>query len=247
MSGELIRAQLPADSLYEDTGSMTDYAHIGFNKNTDALVIAYKDVWHQVQDFDHDGLNNISTSDLANNRVIFGSTAVYSISFLTASDVAGAPAVFTFDAFDVSQTTVGITAITKANPGVVETDAAHNLIAGDFVKITGCTTMTEPNDKVWIVGTVADTTHFEIHDAEDVNMDSSGWGVHDAGTGDIAEALRSCGHTENKYTNGVLDSKAAPEHPHAAILGDAIELYARNRTNNGNLTMENGCLIIKRW
>ncbi len=221
-----------------------DYADISFDENADAMTIDYQNVWHLIKDWDTDGEGTVSSADQANNQIVFGDNRVYGVGLLTAADVAGAPATFTFDAFAISQTTVVITDIPKANPTVVETAAAHGLIAGDFVKLTDCTTMTEPNDKVWLVGTVADTTHFEIHNDADANVDSTGWGVYDASSGNMAEAFRIHCHTDNRYTNGELSSKASPMIPFSATSGDAAELYAANETNSGDVTLENGHLLV---
>ena len=247
MSGELIRSQLPTAVLYDDTGALTDFAHIDFNDNAGAMTIDYQHVWHLVTDWDTNEFSVLSTPDQANNRVIFAATKAYGISFKTAADVAGAPATFTMDGFCVCATPITVVGITKANPGVVETATAHGLLAGDHVKITGCTTMTEPNNKIWFVGTVADPTHFELHTAEDANVNTGAWGVYDASSGEMTAAERTCAWTENKYTNGVLSSKAAPPVPCSAVAGSAFELYARNKTGNGNVTLENGCLTVRRW
>ena len=57
----------------------------------------------------------------------------------------------------------GITAITNANPGVVTTASAHNLLNGDDVYISGVVGMTEVNGQVFKVSNKGTTT-FELTD-----------------------------------------------------------------------------------
>ena len=238
------------DRLYWQDGSgvkhpilHSDYAIISIVTAGGAKTIDLQDLWHLVDEWDTDGQATISAADQANNRIVLGASRVYGIGIRTTSEVATNPASFAFDAFEISATTVGITDISNADPGVVTTDAPHNLTAGKYVKITGCTTMTKPNNRVFIVGTVADATHFELHDTQDANIDTTTWGNHDAGTGDIAEAMRSCAHTDHTYTNGEPESVSSPPMLHAGTLGNAVELYVTNETNANNITITSGCLV----
>jgi hypothetical protein len=61
----------------------------------------------------------------------------------------------------ITQSPVGITGITQANPGVVTTSTAHGLTTGDRVVLFGISGMTELNNRQ-IVVTVLTTTTFEI-------------------------------------------------------------------------------------
>lgn len=67
-----------------------------------------------------------------------------------------------------------ITAITKADPAVVTTQAAHGLSDGDVVKISGVAGMTEVNDEAFIVNSLTSTT-FEL-----VGVDSTNYGTFTA-------------------------------------------------------------------
>lgn len=71
----------------------------------------------------------------------------------------------------VLETAKTITAITKANPGVV-TSAAHGFVAGDWVFITGVVGMTQLNGRSFIVGTVATNT-FQLHTLDDTPLDTT--------------------------------------------------------------------------
>jgi len=61
----------------------------------------------------------------------------------------------------VADSSVNITGITNANPGVVTTGAAHGFATGDVVWIRDVLGMTEVNERVFTV-TVVDATSFEI-------------------------------------------------------------------------------------
>lgn len=54
--------------------------------------------------------------------------------------------------------TFSITAITKANPAVVTTGAAHGLLAGEKVRIVGAGGMVEVNDRIFTVATPSGST-----------------------------------------------------------------------------------------
>lgn len=62
-------------------------------------------------------------------------------------------------------TSLTITGITQANPGVVTTSAAHGLTTGDRVNIKNVVGMTEVNGKIFTV-TVLTTTTFELDEVD---------------------------------------------------------------------------------
>lgn len=55
-----------------------------------------------------------------------------------------------------------ITAITKANPGVITTAAAHAFSVGDYVKLTGVNGMTQLNNVIYRINTVPSSTQFTL-------------------------------------------------------------------------------------
>lgn len=57
---------------------------------------------------------------------------------------------------------ISISNVTKANPGVVTTSTAHNLVDGDSIQIQDITGMTEINDKIFTVNVLTSTT-FELN------------------------------------------------------------------------------------
>lgn len=75
--------------------------------------------------------------------------------------------------FGAESPSKAITAITKADPAVV-TSAAHGLVTGDVVKLTGIVGMTELNDGVFIIEKLSANT-FSL-----VDTDSTGYGTYTA-------------------------------------------------------------------
>lgn len=73
-----------------------------------------------------------------------------------------------------------ITGITKANPAVVTTSAAHGFTAGQTVYITTVVGMTEVNTKKYVV-TNPTTNTFELWDEAGVEVDSTGYGAYTSG------------------------------------------------------------------
>ena len=57
---------------------------------------------------------------------------------------------------------IDITGISKANPGIITTSAAHGLVAGDLITIHDVEGMTEMNDKIYYVATIPTTTTFTV-------------------------------------------------------------------------------------
>lgn len=55
-----------------------------------------------------------------------------------------------------------ITAISKANPGVVTTDDVHGVVVGDLITHHNIVGMTELNDRIQQVAAVGDTTHYSF-------------------------------------------------------------------------------------
>ncbi len=88
-----------------------------------------------------------------------------------------------------------VSAITKANPGVVTTSTTHGLLEGDFVTFTNIGGMTQLNGNVYKVGTVGSTTTFNLQDSSGTNLNTSSYGTFSAGGSD----------TVNKLTDPVLN------------------------------------------
>mgnify|MGYP003664649013 FL=1 len=77
---------------------------------------------------------------------------------------------------------ITISGITKANPGVVTTSAAHGLIAGDSFDITDVVGMTQLNGNSFKVGTVPSTTTFQLQNGNGINIDTTDYTTFVSGT-----------------------------------------------------------------
>ena len=88
-----------------------------------------------------------------------------------------------------------VSAVTRANPGVVTTSTTHGYTAGDFVTFTSIGGMTELNGGVFKVGTVGSTTTFNLQDSDGASLNTSGYTAFSAGGSD----------TVNKLTDPVLN------------------------------------------
>lgn len=85
-----------------------------------------------------------------------------------------------------SGTSVSVSSITNANPGVVTTGSAHGFTDGDLVTFSGAIGMTEVNfdnttDTVYMVASASPTT-FELNTIDGDNVNTSAYGVY-AGSG----------------------------------------------------------------
>jgi len=89
-----------------------------------------------------------------------------------------------------------VSAVTKANPGVVTTSTTHGLLEGDFVTFTNIGGMTQLNGNVYKVGTVGSTTTFNLQDSSGTDLNTSSYGTFSAGGSD----------TVNKLTDPVLNT-----------------------------------------
>lgn len=76
-----------------------------------------------------------------------------------------------------------ITGITQASPAVVTTSAAHGLVAGDHVYITGVAGMTQINrpNKPYQVGIVGSPTTFQVKEIGGNNISSTGYTAYSSG------------------------------------------------------------------
>jgi len=80
-----------------------------------------------------------------------------------------------------------ITGISKANPGVVTTSAAHGFAPGDRVVVSNVKGMTQVNGKVYTVGTTTSTT-FQLKDDNNNNLDTTNYTTYTSG-GSVALLL----------------------------------------------------------
>ena len=85
-----------------------------------------------------------------------------------------------------------VSAVTKANPGVVTTSADHGFAAGDFITFRDIGGMTQlVDERVFKVGTVPNATTFQLQDAAGTNVNTSSFGTFSAGGSDVVEKLNN--------------------------------------------------------
>ena len=82
-----------------------------------------------------------------------------------------------------------ITAITKANPGVVTTAAAHGFSNGDEVRIVRVKGMTEVNNTSFLVAGVTSTT-FQLQDLDSTNVNTTSHTTYSTG-GEVRKKVSS--------------------------------------------------------
>jgi MSHA biogenesis protein MshQ len=96
-----------------------------------------------------------------------------------------------------------ITQVTKANPGVVTTSAAHGYTNTDSVLIKGVNGMVQLNNKVWPV-TVIDATHFSIGNTSTYSdYGSGGVALKKASPGTDLTARLTADSSSGSWANGV--------------------------------------------
>jgi hypothetical protein len=84
---------------------------------------------------------------------------------------------------------ISISAITKADPGVVTTATAHGLSNGDDIRITRVKGMTELNNTSFKVAGVTSTT-FQLQDTSSVNVNTTSFTTYSTG-GEVREKVSS--------------------------------------------------------
>lgn len=218
-----------------------DYAGISFDDNAVEKSIEWQKVYHLIDEWTTNNPYTTSTPDQANNRITIGQSRDYDVALSTHAESAGLNKTFEIRLFQVSPTTVAVTNITQANPGVV-TAAGHGLSNGDFVKITGVVGMTEVNDKIFKVANAAGAT-FELNDSEGSNVSTAGAGAYTSG-GTVAEAFDTLVHTKNEYGQRLDDCAAGP-HPTRLNAGNYLEGYIENYTDTTNTTIEGGLMSLR--
>ena len=76
--------------------------------------------------------------------------------------------------------TASISGITKADPGVITTSAAHGLVNGEVVHLRSIAGMTELNGNSYLVIVLSDTT-FSLTNIDDEDIDTTGYTTYTSG------------------------------------------------------------------
>jgi hypothetical protein len=106
---------------------------------------------------------------------------------------------------------IAISAITKANPGVVTTAAAHGLSNGEEIRITRVKGMTELNNTSFKVAGVTATT-FQLQDTSSVNVNTTNFKTYSAG-GEVRDKVTTIsglshleGQTVQVFADGAVQN-----------------------------------------
>lgn len=98
-----------------------------------------------------------------------------------------------------------ISAITRANPGVITTAIPHTLRAGELVTISGVAGMTELNGNTYFVGTVPTSTSLTLISSTGVQVDTTGFSSYTSGgtlgAFDLPESYRD-DNENGRYDSG---------------------------------------------
>lgn len=78
-------------------------------------------------------------------------------------------------------TAVSISGVTQANPGVVTTASAHNLVVGDPLQIAGIVGMTQLNGNTYTVASAPSGTTLTLKDSSGNVVNTSGFGAYVSG------------------------------------------------------------------
>jgi len=120
----------------------------------------------------------------------------------------------------MSGTSKTISGITKANPAVITTSAAHGFVAGDYVYISGVAGMTQLTDGIYKVGTVSGSpvTKFQLKTTGGSNVNSTSWSTFSAtGSPKVTKCLNSACQVQ------VTTSTA-----HGHVTGDTVVISGVN-------------------
>lgn len=108
----------------------------------------------------------------------------------------------------LSASTLSITAVTKADPALVTTSAAHGLAYGDEVYISGVGGMTELNDRRFLVLSAPSTTTFRLMSTGRAPIDSTGYTTYTSG-GTVRKAFVSVDTVDTDWNNTLTWSAAS--------------------------------------
>ena len=91
----------------------------------------------------------------------------------------------------MSGTAKTVSAVTKANPGIVTTSTAHGFSTGDYVYFSGITGMTQINNKIYQITTTS-TTKFKLNITASTWVNTTSYGTFStSGTPRVTKCLNS--------------------------------------------------------
>lgn len=230
------------------THPIIDFAGIFANDQAVATDIALLNSWELFEKWDTNSPARGSTPDQANNSILVPSTGIYEVGFCLDAAAAANAKVFEFNVFEISATEIALTGTTKADPVVATAAAAHGLSDGDEVLISGVTTMTEINDRIFKVADKAATT-FELTDDGGTSPgdDIDGSAFTGAGTGGIAQLLTKLNvHSHREFAAGGDLGSTGGSFFVNLTAGNRVALFVMNVTDANNITIEHATLRVRR-
>lgn len=230
------------------TPPIVDFAGIKVDENAVASDIALVDSWELITVWDTNSPARASTPDQANNSILVPSTGVYEVGFNIDAASAAAAKVYEFNAYEIAAATIALTGTTKADPVVATAAAAHGLSNGNEVLISGVTTMTEINDRIFKAADKAATT-FELTDdgGASPGNDIDGSGFTGAGTGGTAQLLtKLANHAHREFAAGGDIGSTGDSFFCNLTAGNRVALFVKNVTDANNLTLEHASLRVRR-
>ncbi|MBI4920667.1 MAG: pilus assembly protein TadG [Devosia nanyangense] len=96
-----------------------------------------------------------------------------------------------------------VSAVTKANPGVVTTTAAHGFSTGDYIRFSGISGMSQINNKIYQI-TVTTTTKFKLNITATTWVNTSSYSTfsYNSGSGKATKCLNSTCSVEITASGG---------------------------------------------
>jgi hypothetical protein len=223
-----------------------NFAGVSVDDNSTATTITLADSYFLFTNFDTDMPESISNGDYTSNEITVGATGNYDVKFFASGEPAAGNTVFEYDVFEISSTATSIDGgLTQANP-VVVTATGHGLSNGDKCKITGVSTMTEVNDRIFTVAGVSGSS-FNLQDDGANNIDGTGFAG--AGTGGTVQLATETGvHSHRKYSIGGGGDFGAFSGGNIVNLtvNNTLEFYLKGTTDTTNFTVENVTMYMDR-
>jgi hypothetical protein len=211
------------------------YGGIQVDGNATATTILNTEVWTKFALFAVSLPSHETVADPTNDRLIAGSADDFDVEFFAEGFSAGVNKVFEIDLFRLSHEELVITAMTAADPIVVES-VGHGKANGSRLKLSDITGMVEANDQVFVLANVAADT-FELNDESGGDIDGSLYTPYVSG-GIAQVATRTLAHTDQKWIGGSAEESVAGGSIAAFEAEDLLELMILNGTDDTDFTME---------
>ncbi len=219
-----------------------DYAGIYRAENSGATTINLRHSWELIDVFDTDMPENISNGANGSDDITIGATGVYKVEFSMAAAGGGANKVYAISVFVLETSASAITSSNEANP-VSVLATGHGFTTGNKVKITGVTTATILNDRIFEV-TRTDDNNFTLQEDNSGNVDGTGIGLGTGGTATIVTELKEV-HADRKFAAADVGAISAGALV-SLTASKTMELFVKNTTDSTDITFEDIQFMMQR-